>query len=300
MGSARNEPETYAIEKPQHTLNLPRFYLSRYLITNAQFRPFVEGDGYTNSTYWTPEGWSWRQGAEADLEPLTELGKDWLRRYREWLAERPLEKRDRPFWWDHAQLSLPNRPVVGISWYEAAAYARWLGTQLRNAGSKLRVWRAGQSLPADLEAEAWNVQLPSEAEWEKAARGTDGRRYPWGPEWQEDCANTREAGLGQTSVVGLFPGGASPFGCLDMVGNVWEWTRSRWGRNMVRPDFRYPYSADDGREAPGGAAVPILRGGSWSLDEGGARCAYRNRNVPDFFNDDMGVRVVLFLGDSGS
>jgi len=299
MGSARNEPETYADEKPQHALNLPRFYLSRYPITNAQFRPFVESDGYTNSTYWTPEGWSWRQGAEADLTPLAG-DENWQRQYRERLARRPLEKRDRPFWWDHTQLSLPNRPVVGISWYEAAAYARWLGTQLRNAGSKLRVWRAGQSLPADLEAEAWNVQLPSEAEWEKAARGTDRRRYPWGPEWQEDCANTREARLGQTSVVGLFPGGASPFGCLDMVGNVWEWTRSRWGCNVVRPDFRYPYSPDDGREAASSPAMPILRGGSWSSDERSARCAYRVRLVPDNFGDDVGFRVVLSLEDSGS
>ena len=301
MGSVKNEPETYEAEKPQHTLNLPRFYLSRYPITNAQFRPFVAGDGYTNPAYWTPEGWAWRQGAEADLTPYDNYpDADFKTQLREWLARRPMEMRNRPFWWDHAQLGLPNRPVVGISWYEAAAYARWLGVQLRNAGSKLRVWRAGQSLPADLEAEAWNVQLPSEAEWEKAARGTDGRRYPWGPEWQEDCANTREAGLGQTSAVGLFPDGASPFGCLDMVGNVWEWTRSRWGRDVMRSDFRYPYSVDDGREAASSPAVPVLRGGSWNDDVRDARCAYRLRDVPDDFHYDVGFRVVLSLEDSGS
>ena len=205
------------------------------------------------------------------------------------------EKRDRPFWWDHAQLGLPNRPVVGISWYEAAAYARWLGVQLRNAGSKLRVWRAGQSLPADLEAEAWNVQLPSEAEWEKAARGTDGRRYPWGPEWQEDCANTREAGLGQTSAVGLFPGGASPFGCLDMVGNVWEWTRSLMCKNWMNPEFKYPYRSDDGRENPkaGDDVYRVLRGGSFYFDPYAARCSCRAGLIPSGWSRDVGFRVVV-------
>jgi len=300
MGSVDDGPETDDDEKPQHTLDLPGFYLSRYLITNAQFQPFVTGDGYTNPAYWTPEGWAWRQGAEADLTPLTEMGEDGLRKYREWLANRPAEKRAQPYYWEHAQLSLPNRPVVGLTWYEGAAYCRWLTEQLQGAGSRLRVWKDNQVLAIDLQKQTCRVRLPSEAEWEKAARGADGRRYPWGEEWREDCANTEEAELGQTSAVGLFPDGASPYGCLDMVGNVWVWTRSRWGRDVMRPDFRYPYVRDDGREAASSPAVPVIRGGSWDLYEWYAQCAYRNWYVPDFFDLNLGFRVVLSLGDSGS
>jgi len=85
-----------------------------------------------------------------------------------------------------------------------------------------------------------------------------------------------------------------------MVGNVWEWTRSRWGRDVMRSDFRYPYSVDDGREAASSPAVPVLRGGSWYLNERDARCASRDRNVPDGFGGDVGFRVVLSLEDSGS
>ena len=85
-----------------------------------------------------------------------------------------------------------------------------------------------------------------------------------------------------------------------MVGNVWEWTRSRWGRDVMRPDYRYPYSADDGREAASSPAIPILRGGSWCDVERDARCAFRFRYVPDNFSDLVGFRVVLSLEDSGS
>ncbi|MDX9952716.1 MAG: SUMF1/EgtB/PvdO family nonheme iron enzyme [Anaerolineae bacterium] len=300
MGSVGDEPETYAAEKPQHTLDLPSFYLSRYLITNAQFQPFVASGGYANPAYWTPEGWAWRQGAEADLTPLESMNADFLRRYREWLAERPAEKRNQPYYWDHAQLGLPNRPVVGITWYETAAYCRWLTEQLGVSGSELRVWESQKLTTRHASLGTFKVQLPSEAEWEKAARGADGRRYPWGAQWREDCANTEEAELGQTSAVGLFPAGASPYGCLDMEGNVWEWTRSRWGWDVMRPDFSYPYVADDGREEESGAAVPILRGGSWVSLVRGARCASRHRLAPANFNGSIGFRVVLSLGDSGS
>jgi formylglycine-generating enzyme required for sulfatase activity len=162
-----------------------------------------------------------------------------------------VEKRDWPFWWGDPQWGAPSRPVVGVTWYEALAYCRWLEGQLRARGAV--GW-----IP-----DGYALRLPTEAEWEKAARGTEALRWPWGNEWQEGRANTKGAGLQQTSAVGLFPSGASPYSVLDMAGNVWEWTLSRWGRRSSAPDYGYPYQAGEGREALGGPDLRILRGGSW-------------------------------------
>jgi iron(II)-dependent oxidoreductase len=173
---------------------------------------------------------------------------------------------------------------VGVTWYEALAYCHWLKTHLRDIG-KLSV---GDRL-----------RLPSEAEWEKAARGSQGYRWPWDNTWQENRANTKEAGLGETSPVGLFPSGASPYGIQDMAGNVWEWTRSRWGRTSIyRPDYRYPYDPTDGREEPSGFNLLVARGGSWLDGQGDARCASRGRDHPDNFDGDLGFRVVVSLANS--
>jgi len=300
MGSRDDESDVFDDEKPQHTLVLLRYYISRFPVTNTQFRPFVEGDGYTNRDYWTPSGWAWREGAEADLTPLEGVGdEDWRRRYAEWLAWRPKERRDRPYYWEHPEWGVPNRPVVGVTWYEAMAYCRWLKVQSSKSKVQSRVWKAGWVEPLDVRHSTFDIRLPSEVEWEKAARGTDGLRYPWG-EWQEDRANTEEVGLGQTSAVGLFPRGLSPYGVLDMAGNVWEWTRSRWGVNVQKPDFVYPYVVGDGREAEESRAVPVARGGSWINLQRSARAGSRNWVIPDNFYDNLGFRVGLSLGDAGS
>jgi iron(II)-dependent oxidoreductase len=108
----------------------------------------------------------------------------------------------------------------------------------------------------------------------------------------------KPAGIEQTSAVGLFPAGASPYGLLDMAGNVWQWTRTRWGTKVRNPDFRYPYAADDGREDDAGAAIPVLRGGSWYNDPAQGRCAYRYWNHPDDDDYDVGLRVALSLVNS--
>jgi formylglycine-generating enzyme required for sulfatase activity len=299
MGSTDDDAEAYDVETPQHELSLPGYYIARYPITNAQFRPFVEGDGYTNRAYWTEQGWAWRQGAEPDLSVWDDYGdEDYKRRYREWLAARPVEKRDCPFWWDDPRWAAPTRPVVGITWFEALAYTRWLRRVLAESGQALRVWRAGRCQAVDVEVE--DVRLPSEAEWEKAARGVHGAMYPWGEGWEEDGGNTEEAELVQTSPVGLFPQGASPWGVLEMAGNVWEWTRSRWGeRSVVQAEYGYPYDPHDGRERVEGTKIPIVRGGSWAGGQRHARCAYRHRRNPDLFYHRLGFRVVVSLVFSG-
>ncbi len=295
MGSDESDAMAWDDERPAHELRLPLYFVARYPVTNAQFRPFVEGDGYGNPAYWTAEGWAWRQGAEPDLSPYADLPEATRKDFAEWLAERTVDKRGQPWWWDNPKWGAANRPVVGVSWYEALAYCRWLDACLRANGGVLRMGDAQKvAIPP-----GYRVCLPSEAEWEKAARSGDGRLWPWPGGWQEGRANTQEAGLEQTSPVGLFPDGRSAHGLLDMAGNVWQWTRSRWGGRTRRPDYGYPYDPDDGREDLGGPDLRVVRGGSWYLEQKFARCAYRDWFIPDLFNNDHGLRVVVSLANSG-
>lgn len=147
-----------------------------------------------------------------------------------------------------------THPVVNVTWAEAAAYALWAG-----------------------------CRLPSEAEWEKAARGTDGRMYPWGNTWDPARCNTNEGGPGRTAPVGSYPNGASPSGCLDMAGNVWEWTSTKH-----KP---FPYRADDGREEPGGGDERVPRGGGWNFGSPGARTCNRYGLGPDLRINALGFRL---------
>ncbi len=181
-----------------------------------------------------------------------------------------------------------NSPVVWVNWFEALSFCRWLEDH----------WHQEGRLP-----KGWSVSLPSEAEWEKAARGTDGRRYPWGNDFDPDRANTSEAKIQGVSAVGCFPEGASPWGCEEMSGNVWEWTRSLWGKDVGNPDpaFRYPYERQDGREdleAPS-QLLRVVRGGSCVDDSGLARCAYRYGLAPGGRSVVIGFRVVVLPFSSG-
>jgi len=191
-----------------------------------------------------------------------------------------------------------NHPITNITWYEALEYCRWLDAKLKSVSSE-RLARA--QIPAErafwqaLAENKVRVTLPSEAEWEKAARGADGRLFPWGAEFTPEFANTGETGVSSISAVGSFPAGASPYGLHEMSGNVWEWTRSLWGRDFSTPDFKYPYLLDQEREdlnAPK-EALRVLRGGSFGNESVFARCAFRFRLNPDFRNGDLGFRVVV-------
>jgi len=135
-----------------------------------------------------------------------------------------------------------NHPVINVSWNDANTYCKWLSEK---SGKYYR--------------------LPTEAEWQKAARGEHGHVYPWGNDFFSKKANTDQAKIGNTYDVGKFsPQRDSPYGCADMVGNVWEWTSSLWGKNPRNPSFKYPYNANDGREDlnAGNDFLRVLCGGS--------------------------------------
>jgi formylglycine-generating enzyme required for sulfatase activity len=178
-----------------------------------------------------------------------------------------------------------NQPVGWVYWADAVAYCDWLNGRLP----------ALEGTPAELRERllsGWRVTLPSEAEWEKAARGTTGRIYAWGNEYGAELANTAEGELGIPSPVGCFPGGRGPFGLEDASGNVWEWTRSKW---LEWGAYPYPDSLEERaeREANGGGAARVLRGGSFSDAAWNARCARRiGRNLYDRYGN-FGFRVAI-------
>jgi formylglycine-generating enzyme required for sulfatase activity len=185
-----------------------------------------------------------------------------------------------------------NHPVVVVSWYDAQAYCAWLTEQLR-------AWEGTpEPLARLLRQEDWQVRLPTEPEWEKAARGTDGRVFPWGDEPDPNRANYDDTGIGGTSAVGCFPGGASPYEVEELSGDVWEWTRSLWGKNWEKPDFKYPYRVDDDREnVEAGANVSrVLRGGTFYFNRRYVRCASRYGLSPVGGSDFIGFRVVVAPG----
>jgi formylglycine-generating enzyme required for sulfatase activity len=219
-------------EAPQHREVISAPYrISRYPVTNMQFDAFVRDGGYTER---------WR--------------KCWTEAGWKWKGER-----DGPARWSGA-FDLPNHPVINVTWYEAVAYCAWLSERINESANQ----RMGRSALG-------RVMLPTEAQWEKAARGTDGRRYPWGEEITPDHANYGDTEIGNTSAVGIFPKGASPYGVLDMSGNVWEWCATKWREN-------YQSQPDDD---PVGQDGRVLRGGSWRLDQDYARCAARDWFAPN-------------------
>jgi formylglycine-generating enzyme required for sulfatase activity len=167
------------------------------------------------------------------------------------------------------QLKRPDHPVVCVSWDDATAYAGWL------AQASGQTWR-----------------LPSEAQWEKAARWDPAgpaqqlsRIYPWGDAFDKARCNTDASGIGTTTPVGAYPTGASPCGAHDLAGNVWEWTSS-----ASKP---YPYNAEDGRERANSTGSRVLRGGSWGYVPRLARAAFRFVYVPVNILGFVGLRVVL-------
>ena len=262
MGSAKNDSGASADEQPQHEVDLAYpYFMARFPVTVAQWRDYLERSGESPGD------------------------------------ERTLPGRD-------------NDPVVYVTWREVLRFCRVL----------TEWWRA--RLPT-----GFIVTLPSEAEWEKAARGgvripaeyqwrtldqvmeplqtqgSDGqmrnpfptRAFPWGERFDPDKANA-DAAIGETSAVGCYPTGFSPYGCEDMSGNVWEWTRSLWGKSYSKLEFPYPYNPGDRKREDLNAendVIRVVRGGSFFDPHDDARCACRGRNHPDNRYYHLGFRVVL-------
>ncbi len=216
MGSRDDNLLAYDDEKPQHTLDLPEFWMGRFPVTNALYAAFLGARKHP------VKGWAQKK--------------------------------------DH--------PVVNVSWEDARSYCKWFNT----------------TYASELKKRGLIVRLPTEAEWEKAARGEYGNEWPWGNEFDAKKCNTNESGIGDTTPVGAYPQGASPFGVEDMAGNVWEWTHT-----LAKA---YPYQADDGREDKKSDENRILRGGSWYGDRKSARCACRHQNPPNQRLFNLGFRVV--------
>ncbi len=236
MGSLDQDAE-YDDEKPQFTCRLltQPYYISRYPITVAQYRLFIEAKGYTQKKYWTAAGWKWRtENTIVEPEHYGDV------------------------------FELDNHPQVGVSWYEAVAFCTWLTKQI------------GQP-----------VHLPSEAEWERAARHTDGRTYPWNGVWDKKYCNNKYLNLGATTSVGLFPSGDAQCGAADMSGNVLEWCST-----PLLGDYKEYERKVNAMDGLAGNASRMLRGGSFGLNEHYVRCAYRDFNDPHYRHWYYGFRVM--------
>jgi formylglycine-generating enzyme required for sulfatase activity len=201
----------YGDEKKDKSID-EDFKIDMYPVTNERYKRFISAGGYDNKKAWSKDGWKWKEK----------------------------EKIRQPAYWDVPRWNQSDHPVVGVSWYEADAFARWEGKR-----------------------------LPTEEEWERAARGTDGRKYPWGEEFDKEKCNSSESEIAKTTPVTRYPNGISQEGCYDMAGNVWEWTGSWYDK-----DKKYK----------------ILRGGSWYNYSENVHCSYRSDDFPSLRNFSLGFR----------
>ncbi len=291
IGSREGEGDSD--EHPRHLVRLNDFWIGKYPVTNAQYKLFVDARGYENKDYWTPKGWDWRHGKYTP--DLSQIDKKYREDYRNWVEGR--KERAQPNWWNDRRWNLDNHPIVGITWFEAMAFCAWLTERLETESPfgigdwRLEIGAADANLKSAIENRKFVARLPTEAEWEAAARGKAENAYPWGNQFDANRANTSESEIGHTTAVGQYLEGASHCGAFDLAGNVWEWCHS-----IYKP---YPYRADDGRENEKSDALRVLRGGSWLDGRVHARAAVRYRDSPDSFSGDVGVRVVFSPKGSG-
>lgn len=213
-------------QHPAHTVSLSAFYINKYEVTNAQYEQFIIAGGYQEEKYWHPAGWQFVQDKDIN----------------------------QPIDFDRSNFSDPMQPIVGISWYEADAYARWIGKR-----------------------------LPTEAEWEKAGRGTDERIYPWGNEMDFTRLAYQANNFVRTMPVGSFPSGTSPFDVYDMAGNVWEWTADWYNTYPVAGKRKNP-------KGPSRGVQRVIRGGGWGANRLQMQSIYRASEMPRYRDFRIGFR----------
>lgn len=223
-------------EYPQHTVYLDAYQISKYEITNAQYKIFMDAGGYSDSTYWTAEGWAYRISGN----------------------------RTEPYIWTSGYynngIAYPNHPVV-VTWYEAYAFCRWAGGH-----------------------------LPTEAQWEKAARGNVTANYwPWGSVWYSakcnSCYDIWPDTFVYSSPVGSFSAGKSLYGVHDMAGNLWEWVNDKY-----QSDY-YSVSPSSNPPGPDTGSDRVFRGGSWDNGDPSCRTTNRNKLFPSASTHNIGFRL---------
>jgi gamma-glutamyl hercynylcysteine S-oxide synthase len=231
-------------ERDAHEVELPDFYLDKSPVTNRAYVGFIEEGGYEREELWNPQGWEWIREEEISSP-------------KHWYQKEPHDWWTQRFGFDEP---IPtDAPVVHVSWFEADAYARWAGKR-----------------------------LPTEAEWEKAAswdpKTETKRLYPWGDEPPTpERANLDQLAFGAAEV-GAYPAGASAYGVLGMIGDLWEWTASEFS---AYPGFEsFPYR--EYSEVFFDKGYRVLRGGSWATRPGAIRNTFRNWDFP--------LRRQLFVG----
>jgi len=213
-------------ERPRHRVELDAYLIDAYEVTNTRYALFVEAGGYSTPSLWSPSGWAWKNRLHVSL----------------------------PAHWANPMWNEPMQPVVGVSWFEAEAFCRYVGKR-----------------------------LPTEAEWEKAARGDDERAFPWGNEW--DASRTNGPPDGSVTVrVGSYPTGVSPNGVHDMAGNVWEWVV-----DWYESDY-YARSPERNPPGPPSGRARVLRGGAWGYSPVNLRASARYAAGPGTRSPDIGFR----------
>lgn len=238
------EPWAYDNERPAHVVDLPAFWIDAAPVSNRQYMEFVAAGGYHEPRWWSGRGWSWR------TEQGLEHPQFWCRdEYGAWTRVR----------FGHREAIPLEEPVQHVCWFEAEAFAAWAGKR-----------------------------LPTEAEWEKAAswdpQAGVKRRYPWGDEDPHPGVANLEQKHFRPAPIGAYPDGVSPYGCHQMVGDVWEWTAS--GFDAYPGSVWFPYR--EYSDVFYGGDYRVLRGGSWATHHTAIRCTFRNWDHP--------VRRQIFSG----
>lgn len=243
-------------EHPAHRVELPAYYIDRFEITNAQYKKFVSVTGRAEPFPWSQNGYSLVESRllASDLETLRWIATE----YFKFDIDTRTTSKKRLIQLMQADWAMKDRlPVTEVSWLDANTYCQWAGKR-----------------------------LPSEAEWEKAARGTDAREFPWGNDWDTGKTNVGDDADWENGIapVGSYKNNQSPYGVYDMAGNVWEWTA----------DWYQPYANSDYTSKDFGETQKVIRGGGGGVGHYSLsfffRSAMRGNAKPDTQSGDVGFR----------